>query len=112
MGLEVIANAVKVDDGVKYLSMYTLKKYAAPHRDRLSRDLCTEISAMLDKAGLITLPKVLPTYENHWVFVIEKGTALGQAVTLATRVVGISKLGAPTPAGIHQEYPTLTAQVG
>jgi hypothetical protein len=110
MGLDVIAKAIELDGGVKYLSMLDIKKHYAPYRDRLSRELCDKISAALDKAGLVTLPRTLPTYETQWVLVATKKSPIGEAISLAVRVVGVSQLGVPTPSGIHEEYPLLTKE--
>lgn len=93
MDFTVIAHAVEVDHGIKRLSMRFIKKYAAPERQRLSTELCEEISKELDKLGLITLPRRLPTSENAFVFVIEKDSALGQTVTVASTLAALDKLG-------------------
>jgi hypothetical protein len=98
MDFTVIAHAVEVDHGIKRLSMRFIKKYAAPERQRLSAELCEEITTEFDKLGLITLPRRLPTSENDFVFVIEKNSALGQTVAVASALAALDKLGqSPLP---------------
>lgn len=106
MDFTVIAHAVEVDHGIKRLSMRFIKKYAAPERERLSAALREEISKELDRQGLMTLPKTLPPSENEFVFVIKKDSPLGQAVSLASLVAGMEKLGMTSfPPGMFESFP-------
>ncbi|MFD5741059.1 hypothetical protein ACFXJM_27545 [Streptomyces massasporeus] len=105
MNFTVIAHAVEVDHGIKRLSMRFIKKYAAPERQRLSVELCDEISRELDKLGLITLPRRLPTSENEFVFVIEKSSTLGQTVTIASTLATLDKLGQSPLPRLFDNYP-------
>ncbi|MEU9250621.1 hypothetical protein AB0D66_02060 [Streptomyces sp. NPDC048270] len=108
MDFTVIAHAVEVDHGIKRLSMRFIKKYADPGRDRLSREFCDQITAELEKSGLITLPVRLPTSENEFVFVIEKESSIGQAVRIASSMAHLSKIGASpfSSLGPHN-YPAM-----
>ncbi|MFC9681935.1 hypothetical protein [Streptomyces sp. NPDC056948] len=105
MDFTVIAHAVEVDHGIKRLSMRFIKKYAAPERQRLSTELCEEISKEFDKLGLITLPRRLPTSENEFVFVIEKNSALGQTVAIATSLAALDRLGQNPLPWLFENYP-------
>ncbi|MEU3190551.1 hypothetical protein ABZ686_07865 [Streptomyces sp. NPDC006992] len=112
MGLEVIAHAVELDNGVKHVSMYDVKCYGAPGRPRLSRDLCDELKERLNDLGLVTLPEQLPTSESEWVYILDKDSAIGQAVMLATASVIASKRGLSMPTDIGARYPLLAKAVG
>ncbi|MFD8971801.1 hypothetical protein [Streptomyces sp. NPDC059593] len=105
MDFTVIANAVYVDHGIKRLSMRFVKKYAAPERARLSAELCDQITEELDKAGLITIPKQLPTSENEFVFIIEKKSPLGQAVSIASAFTNLDRLGASPLPELFAQFP-------
>ncbi|MFE5892173.1 hypothetical protein ACFQ6E_24900 [Streptomyces sp. NPDC056462] len=105
MDFTVIAHAVEVDHGIKRLSMRFIKKYAAPERQRLSAELCEEITNEFEKLGLITLPRRLPTSENEFVFVIEKNSALGQTVAIATAIALLDKLGQSPLPQLFDNYP-------
>ncbi|MEU6967477.1 hypothetical protein AB0A71_07025 [Kitasatospora aureofaciens] len=103
----MIANAVEVDAGIKRVSMRFIKKYAAPERDRLSSELCVEISNALYEHGLVTVPRTLPTTENGWVYVIGKDSPLGQAVGIAATVANFTALGASPLGGLEHNFPGL-----
>ncbi|WP_031172727.1 hypothetical protein [Streptomyces durhamensis] len=105
MDFTVIAHAVKVDDGIKRLSMRFIKKYAAPGRQRLSAELCEEISREFGELGLLTVPRRLPTSENEFVFVIEKDSILGQAVLVASTLVMLDRLGESPLPKLFDKYP-------
>ncbi|MFD4977280.1 hypothetical protein [Streptomyces sp. NPDC058424] len=92
MDFTKIAHAVEVDHGVKRLSMHYLKQFVTPARERLSPELCRQISAALSELGLFTLPTTLPTSESEWVFVLSKTSALGQAVALSSMAFNMTKL--------------------
>ncbi|MFJ4904209.1 hypothetical protein ACIQCR_01420 [Streptomyces sp. NPDC093249] len=94
MDFTVIAHAVEVDHGIKRLSMRFIKKYAAPDRVRLSSELCERITAELADLGLISLPRRLPTSENEFVFIIERDSPIGQAVSIASSVAQLEKMNA------------------
>ncbi|MEU9298948.1 hypothetical protein [Streptomyces sp. NPDC048269] len=108
MDFTVIAHAVEVDHGIKRLSMRFIKKYAAPDRARLSSELCEQITAALAERGLITLPRRLPTSEDKFVFVIEKNSSIGQAVSISSSVAQLEKMGVnPFPALGPDNYPAM-----
>ncbi|WP_030856891.1 hypothetical protein [Streptomyces sp. NRRL S-37] len=111
MDFTVIAHAVEVDDGIKLLSMRFIKKYAAPDRQRLSAELCEEIAKELDKLGLITLPRRLPTSENASVFVIEKDSALGQTVAVASALATLDRLGQNPLPWLFENYSEARTQL-
>ncbi|MGC9501203.1 hypothetical protein [Streptomyces sp. WG7] len=105
MDFTVIAHAVEVDHGIKRLSMRFIKRYAAPDRQRLSAELCADISQEFERLGLLTLPRRLPTSENEYVFVIEKDSPLGQTVALATSLAMLDKLGENRLSFLFDNYP-------
>ncbi|MEU0740091.1 hypothetical protein [Streptomyces sp. NPDC006134] len=105
MDFTVIAHAVEVDHGVKRVSMRFIKKYAAPERQRLSAELCHEISRELEKLGLITLPRRLPTSENEYVFVLSKDGPLGQAVALASKLAALDQYGENRMPWLFDNHP-------
>lgn len=111
MDFTVIAHAVEVDHGIKRLSMRFIKKYAAPERSRLSAELCEQISKALDDLGLITLPRRLPTSENEFVFVIEKSSALGQTVEVASNLATLDRLGQSPAPWLFENFPGARAQL-
>ncbi|MGW7816800.1 hypothetical protein ACWGLF_01470 [Streptomyces puniciscabiei] len=111
MDFTVIAHAVKVDDGIKRLSMRFIKKYAAPGRLRLSAELCEEISRELAELGLLTLPRRLPTSENEFVFVIERDSILGQAVQVASTMAMLDKLGQSPLPKLFDKFPDALAHL-
>ncbi|MFE2555573.1 hypothetical protein ACFXGT_05975 [Streptomyces sp. NPDC059352] len=88
--------------------MRFIKKYAAPERSRLSSELCEQITEALAELGLITLPRRLPTSENEFVFVIEKESSLGQAVSIASSVAVLDKMNVnPFSAIGPHAYPAM-----
>ncbi|MET9964571.1 hypothetical protein ABZZ80_01240 [Streptomyces sp. NPDC006356] len=105
MNFTVIAHAVEVDHGIKRLSMRFIKKYAAPERQRLSAELCEEITNEFGRLGLITLPRRLPTSENEFVFVIEKDSPIGQTVAVASSLAALDKLGQNPLPWLFENYP-------
>lgn len=111
MDLMIIKHAVEADDGIKRLSMAFVKKHAAPDRTRLSSELCAEIGKELEKLGLITLPKRLPTSENAFVFVIEKESPLGHVVAVAGSIAALDQVGANPLPRIFDNYPQAKAQL-
>lgn len=112
MDFTKIANAVEVDHGVKRLSMRYIKQFVTPARERLSPELCEQISKSLDDLGLLTLPRTLPPSENAWVFILSKDSALGQAVTVSTGMFAMAQMGlAPVP-DMAQSFPELAEQLG
>ncbi|WP_405979837.1 hypothetical protein [Streptomyces sp. NBC_00158] len=111
MDLMIIKHAVEADDGIKRLSMAFVKKHAAPDRTRLSSELCAEISKELEKLGLITLPKRLPTSENAFVFVIGKESPLGHVVAVAASIAALDQVGANPLPKIFDNYPQAKAQL-
>ncbi|MFI2761072.1 hypothetical protein ACH5A3_19730 [Streptomyces echinatus] len=112
MDFTVIANAVKVDDGIKRLSMRFIKKYATPPgRQRLSAELCAEIAREFDRLGLLTVPRQLPTSENEFVFIIEKDSVLGQAVSVASLLATLDKHGQSPLPKLFEDYPDARAHL-
>ncbi|WAL71537.1 hypothetical protein OU787_08495 [Kitasatospora sp. YST-16] len=110
MNITLIANAVEVDAGVKRLSMRFIKQCAAPERERLSPELCEQITDAFEGHGLLTVPRKLPTSENEWVFVLSKDSPLGQAVSLAGAVIAMSLLGIPPlPDDLDDRFPELVS---
>ncbi|MER5767562.1 hypothetical protein [Streptomyces sp. NPDC001985] len=105
MDFTVIANALEVNDGITRVSMRFIKGYAAPSRARLSLELCEEIAAALDRQGMVTLPRRLPTSENESVFVIRKDSPLGQAIRIAAIVAALDKLDTSPIAGMRDKFP-------
>ncbi|MEV5882392.1 hypothetical protein AB0L74_06665 [Streptomyces sp. NPDC052020] len=105
MDFTVIAHAVEVDHGVKRLSMRFIKKYAAPERQRLSAELCAEISQEFERLGLLTLPRRLPTSENEYVFVLAKDGPLGQTVALASSLAALDQLGENRMPWLFDNHP-------
>ncbi|MFJ3882759.1 hypothetical protein ACIPW5_35585 [Streptomyces sp. NPDC090077] len=112
MDLMIIKHAVEADGGIKRLSMAFVKKHAAPTRTRLSPELCGDIGKELDKLGLITLPKRLPTSENEFVLVIEKDGPLGHVVAVAASIAALDHVGANPLPQIFENYPQAKAQLG
>ncbi|MFQ6197820.1 hypothetical protein [Streptomyces sp. NPDC000405] len=94
-----------MDHGVKRFSMRFIKRYAAPDRVRLSVELCERISQSLESLGLMTLPRQLPTSEAEYVFIIQKSSPLGQAVTMATSVAMMEKMGTSLIPGLFERFP-------
>ncbi|MFJ5043457.1 hypothetical protein [Streptomyces sp. NPDC088719] len=111
MGYDQLVSAVQIDGGVKRLAMWTIKEYAAPHRERLSNALAQEITSALHDRGIVTLPTILPTDERDWAILIVQKSALGEAVSLATKAVQCSKLDAPILPGAHKTYRLLSRQI-
>ncbi|MFI0738565.1 hypothetical protein ACH4PU_10780 [Streptomyces sp. NPDC021100] len=111
MDFTVIAHAVEVDHGIKRLSMRFIKKCAAPERARLSPELCEQISEALERQGLITLPKRLPTTENEFVFVIQKDCPLGESIQIAKLVTILDSMGTSPIANLKGMFPTLLEQL-
>ncbi|MFC0599512.1 hypothetical protein [Streptomyces palmae] len=107
-----IASAVRLDGGVKRLSVWTIKQQVAPpFRERLSPALSKEITDGLNRHGILTLPTTLPTDQRDWVILIEKKSALGEALLLATKAVVCSRLDIPMAPGAHKELRKLARQV-
>ncbi|MFJ9880860.1 hypothetical protein ACIQRN_15165 [[Kitasatospora] papulosa] len=111
MDFTIIAHAIEVDHGVKRLSMRFIKRYAAPDRVRLSAELCEQITQALDELGLMTLPRQLPTKENEFVFVIKKDSPLGEAVTIASSVAMMEKMGTPVIPSLFGRFPSAVSHL-
>ncbi|MER0477995.1 hypothetical protein ABR737_06490 [Streptomyces sp. Edi2] len=111
MDFTIVAHAVEVDHGIKRLSMRFIKRYAAPDRVRLSAELCEQIARALDELGLMTLPRRLPTSENEYIFVIQKGSALGEAVAIASSVAMMEKMGTPVLPSLFERFPEARRQL-
>jgi hypothetical protein len=110
MGYAEIVSAVKLDGGVKRLPMWTVKQQVAPYRDRLSTALSKEITDELKRRGILTLPTTLPTDERNWVILVEAKSALGEALTLATKALFCSKMDIPLAPGAHNDLKKLARQ--
>jgi hypothetical protein len=111
MDFTIVAHAVEVDHGIKRLSMRFIKKCAAPDRVRLSGELCERISTALDALGLMTLPRQLPTSETEHVFVIQKNSPLGEAITIASSVAMMEKMGTPVVPALFERFPHARRQL-
>ncbi|MEV5756226.1 hypothetical protein ACFV7O_25610 [Streptomyces tendae] len=105
MDFTIIKHAVEVDHGIKRLSMRFIKKHAAPKRDRLSAELCAEISAEFERIGLSTLPRTLPTSENEFVWVIQRASALGEVVDVAAALADLDRLKMNPLPQVFANYP-------
>ncbi|WP_432120937.1 hypothetical protein [Streptomyces sp. S1] len=105
MDLTIIKHAVECDDGVKRLSMRFLKEHAAEGRSRLSRDLCTQITAELNRLELITIPRTLPTSENDFVWIIQKSSIMGEITTIAAVFANLDILNQNPLPKLFDNYP-------
>lgn len=105
MDLTIIRHAVEVDHGIKRVGMGFLKHHAARDRVRLSADLCGQISAELDRLGLSTIPRTLPTSENEYVWVILKDSILGEIAHLGTAVANLDRAGMNPVPQLFEQYP-------
>ena len=105
MDFTVIKHAVQVDHGIKHVSMRFLKELAAPDRVRLSAELCMDMSKELEKLGLITLPRRLPTSETASVYVIEKASPPGQAVSIASTLAAFESVGQNPLPMLFENHP-------
>ncbi|MCM1965711.1 hypothetical protein [Streptomyces sp. G1] len=111
MDLIVIKHAVEANDGMARLSMGFVKKKAAPDRARLSAEFCAEISKELDKMGIITLPRRLPTSENDFVCFIDKESALGHVVAVAAAIAALDAVGANPLPDLFKNYALAKGQL-
>jgi len=111
MGYAEIVSAVKLDGGVKRLPMWTIKQQVAPYRERLSTALSKEISDELRRRGILTMPATVPTDERSWVILIEAKTALGEAVSLASKAMLCSRLDMPMAPGAHDKHKKLAREL-
>ncbi|MEU3395846.1 hypothetical protein [Streptomyces filamentosus] len=103
MDLTLVRHAVEVDHGIKRIGMSFLKQHAAKDRARLSVDLCTQISEELDRLGLTTIPRTLPTSETAYVWVIQKDSILGEITNVGAAVAQLDKMGMnPVPQVFDQ----------
>ncbi|MFF5919361.1 hypothetical protein ACFY8C_13530 [Streptomyces flavochromogenes] len=106
MDLTLIKHAVECDDGAKRLSMRFLKDRATEGlRSRLSRELCTQISAELSRLGLTTIPRTLPTSENDFVWIIQKDSILGEITDVASVFANLDRLGQNPLPKLFDNYP-------
>lgn len=107
MDFTIIKHAVEVDHGIKRFSMQFIKQTAQPGRARLSAELCEKITKGLASLGLITLPRRLPTSETDFVFVIQKDSSLGQAVSIATSIAQLEHMGTNPLSALVANYDSL-----
>ncbi|MFF5925547.1 hypothetical protein [Streptomyces hydrogenans] len=105
MDLTIIRHAVEVDHGIKRVGMDFLKRRAAKDRVRLSADLCAQISAELDRLGLTTIPRTLPTSENEYVWVILKDSILGEITQVGAAVALLDKMGMNPVPQVFEQHP-------
>ncbi|MEV5508604.1 hypothetical protein [Streptomyces orinoci] len=105
MDFTIIRHAVEVDHGIKRLSMRFIKKHAAPERARLSSELCAKISDEFERIGLTTLPRILPTSENEFVWIIQRDSVLGEVAAVAAALAHLDKLGLSPLPQIFANYP-------
>ena len=105
MDFTIIKHAVRVDEGIKRFSMQFIKSIAAPDRKRLSAELCEQIRDELDKLGLVTLPRRIPTSETDSLWIIERDSEMGELVLLGETLARFRSVGVPPVMDVLDQFP-------